>query len=163
MAPSIDDPVALLAACHDKIRRFTNLAIRLRAHLDLHEPDEQAQEAAKSVLRYFDVAAPLHHEDEERDLFPALRKLNNAQLNQCMAELDAEHAELVALWSGLKDWLEDTARGTRHVAPASLDLFVRQYAAHAKREEQAVFPFASQLEPSQIQRICDAMVARRIA
>ena len=28
----------------------------------------------EGVLRYFDVAGPLHHADEERDLFPLLAR-----------------------------------------------------------------------------------------
>lgn len=31
--PHIDDPLELLLACHDKIRRFTDLAMRLRGHV----------------------------------------------------------------------------------------------------------------------------------
>lgn len=163
IAPSIDDPIALLLACHDKVRRFSTLAVRLRDHLDVHAPDEQAQEAARSVLRYFNVAAPLHHDDEEQDLFPALRSLGLPVLNQAMDQLDAEHAELASLWRSLQDWLEDTAQGVAHAPPQEVEAFARRYAAHAQREEDEVYPHAGQLNPAQIDHICAAMVARRSA
>ena len=46
VTPSIEDPLELLKACHDKVRRFSALVPRLRDHLARHGPDAQAQEAA---------------------------------------------------------------------------------------------------------------------
>lgn len=161
VAPSIDDPIELLIACHEKVRRFAGLTVRLRDHVASKGADGQAQEAARSILRYFNIAAPLHHDDEEVDLFPALRQLNDPQLNQCMTQLEAEHAELAGLWRSLGPWLEALSSGADHPAPSSVNDFAQRYPAHAQREEDEVYPFASRLRPERVKQISAAMVARR--
>ncbi|MBI5927102.1 MAG: hemerythrin domain-containing protein [Aquabacterium sp.] len=163
IAPCIDDPIELLMACHEKVRRFASLTVKLRDHLTRKGPDIQAQEAAQSILRYFNIAAPLHHDDEESDLFPALRQLGHEALNTSMAALEAQHAELAMLWQSLGPWLQAISQGTAHAPPATVDDFALAYPAHAQREEDEVYPFASQLASAQIKRISDAMVARRTA
>ena len=150
-------------ACHDKVRRFAGLTVRLRDHLASKGVDGQAKEAANAILRYFNIAAPLHHDDEEVDLFPALRELNDTQLNHSMAQLEAEHAELAGIWRSLGPWLEATASGTAHPAPPSVEAFAQRYPAHAQREEIEVYPYASRLTADQIKQISAAMVARRTA
>jgi hemerythrin-like domain-containing protein len=164
VAPSIDDPIELLRACHDKVRRFSGLTLRLRDHLTTlpaAQPDAQAQEAAQAILRYFDLAAPLHHDDEERDLFPALRTLGHAALNEVMDSLEAEHGHLGGLWQDVAPWLRRIAAGQAAPPPADLGDFAALYPAHAQREEDEVYPFATQLRAEQIQAISAAMVARR--
>lgn len=165
IAPRIDDPIELLLACHDKVRRFAHLAVKLRDHMGSlgHQatPDAQAREAAQSILRYFNIAAPLHHDDEEQDLFPALRQLHDAALTAHLDQLEAEHAALAELWHALQPWLRDLAACLAHPAPSTVDDFARRYTAHAQREEDDVYPSASRLSPEQLQGISAAMVARR--
>lgn len=161
VAPSIDDPIELLQACHDKVRRFAGLALRLRAHLTERGPDEQAQDAARSILRYFDVAAPLHHDDEDCDLFPALRTLNQPELTKRIGELEAEHESLGQLWQAVRPWLTATAQGQACTPPVEIDQFALTYPAHAAREEAEIYPAAAQLSAAQRRQISDAMVRRR--
>lgn len=161
VAPSIDDPMELLRACHDKVRRFAGLTLRLREHLSRSGPDAQAQEAAQSILRYFDIAAPLHHQDEDENLFPALKSLMQPPLTACIDEVAAEHDSLGHLWQALQPWLRATAAGQPREAPAEIDDFARCYPAHAQREEDQIYPAAAQLSAEQRQAISVAMVARR--
>lgn len=161
VAPSIDDPIELLQACHDKVRRFAGLTLRLRAHLAERGPDAQAQEAARSILRYFDMAAPLHHDDEDLDLFPALRAMEQPELTRCIGELEAQHESLGHLWQALRPWLSATAEGQACPPPAEVDAFAAAYPAHAAREEAEIYPAAAQLSPAQLRQISDAMVRRR--
>lgn len=161
VAPSIDDPIELLRACHDKVRRFAGLALRLRDHLAAKGADDQAQEAAKSILRYFDMAAPLHHEDEDLDLFPALRALGDAVLTASIDELEAEHDSLGHLWRALRPWLTATATGQACETPVEVDEFATAYPRHAGREEAEIYPAAAGLSASQLRQISDAMVRRR--
>jgi hemerythrin-like domain-containing protein len=163
VSPSIDDPIELLQACHDKVRRFANLSVGLRDHVAEHGADQQAQEAARSVLRYFNIAAPLHHDDEEQDLFPALRTLGLEGLNLALSSLMTEHTRLGTLWLSLHPWLQDIARGVTTKAPSTVDEFAQAYKAHAQREEDEVYPAASQLTAAQHQHISAAMVRRRTA
>lgn len=159
--PRIDDPLELLRACHDKVRRFAGLCVHLRDHLDHTPIDAQAQEAAQSILRYFELAAPLHHADEDVDLFPALRQLRLAALNTTIDGLEAEHHVLGGLWQRLQPWLREIAAGRASAAPAEVDVFAQRYAAHAQREEDEVYPHAQRLEPEQLRKISAAMIARR--
>lgn len=165
VAPSIDDPIELLLACHDKVRHFANLAQRLRDHLNkLPEAapvDTPAQEAAQAILRYFTVAAPLHHADEEIDLFPALRLVGTPELRAHVDTLTAEHSELGGLWQNLQTWLQDIAKGHAHRPPDCVDDFALRYSAHAQREEDEVYPSATHLSVDQLKRISQAMVKRR--
>jgi hemerythrin-like domain-containing protein len=161
VAPRIDDPVELLLACHEKVRRFAELTLRLNRHLATHGPDQQAQDAAQSILRYFDIAAPLHHEDEEADLFPALRQLDQARAGPAIDKLAAEHAELHALWHGVRGWLQHTAQGQVCAPPATVDEFAQRHLAHAQAEEDEVYPATTMLDAATLRRISDAMVRRR--
>jgi hemerythrin-like domain-containing protein len=120
IAPRIDDPIELLLACHEKVRRFADLTVRVRDHVAKHGADKQAQEAAQSILRYFNIAAPLHHDDEEQDLFPALRTQGIHSLNLAIDHLATEHLALGKLWKSVQGWLDDVSQGAAQAAPSTL-------------------------------------------
>lgn len=168
--------MALLLACHDKVRRFAGLLLRLQQHTAVHGRDAQAQDAARSVLRYFELAAPLHHADEDEDLYPALLALGDADATARIQALSDEHAELTALWLRLAPWLRqlaadvDVARtfdaeGARMAAEAgdTASTFAARCLAHAEAEEGEVYPLAARLSADTLARIAQAMVARRTA
>ena len=161
VAPGFDDPVQLLTACHDKVRRFAALALRLASHLAERGADQEAAQAAANVLRYFEVAAPLHHADEELDLFVALRALADPQLDAVMAELELEHQSLAALWAQVRPWLAAIVAGQALPPPDALADFARCYPQHAAREEAEVYPAASRLAPAVLQGIGRVMQQRR--
>lgn len=162
----IDDPIALLVACHDQVRRFVGLLGRLQTHMGAHGNDASAREAAQSVLRYFEVAAPLHHADEELDLLPALMTLPSADLHRHAAELMAEHEALDAQWAHIRTLLQAIVAGTDWPdapAPGTPDTaaFAQRYLAHAEAEERLLYPHAARLSPAQLQTMVEAMSARR--
>ncbi|MEY4765364.1 MAG: hypothetical protein RI907_2037 [Pseudomonadota bacterium] len=160
--PRIDDPMALLNACHDKVRHFSKLAQRLRDHVAAHGCDRQAREAATAVLRYFNLAAPLHHQDEDLDLYPALLALGDDALTQQVERLSAQHGPLHEQWVALRPWLEALASGATPVAPApDVDAFAQGYRAHAQAEEQLLYPHASRLSATQLCALADTMSQRR--
>ena len=65
-AVGFDEPFEMLEACHERVQRSLALLARLIAHVDAHGHDEKSRSAAHDVLRYFELAAPHHHEDEEQ-------------------------------------------------------------------------------------------------
>ena len=67
-----DQPFEMLGACHERVQRTLDLLQRLQTYLAEQGVDDSARQAARDVLRYFDIAAPLHHQDEERHVFPPL-------------------------------------------------------------------------------------------
>ncbi len=88
-------PLEMLSACHGRIERQCATLRRLVPHLASHGADEGARTAAANVMRYFDTAAKHHHEDEEKDLFPALIESVAGSDPVCLREMTqafmAEH------------------------------------------------------------------------
>lgn len=159
--PAFDAPIELLTACHDKVRRFATLCGRLARHTAEHGADDQARTAAAGILRYFNIAAPLHHADEEHDLFPALRALQDDGLTTVMQALEQDHAALDMLWEQARPWLEAVQHGQASPAPPALALFATRYMEHIAREEREVFPSAARLAPPTLQAIGQNMARRR--
>lgn len=160
-APSFDDPIGLLTACHDNIRRFCALSLKLDTHVSQKGVDQEAALAATNILRYFDTAAPLHHTDEEEDLFPSLLALNDPKLSQNLKQIEAEHAELAVLWGSVRPWLQAIADYATPVRPPSLITFAHDYPAHAAREETLLYPAAQLLPADTLAQLGRNMSKRR--
>ena len=167
--PGMDSPIEMLVACHQKVRHFARLSSKLDAHLETTGADGSAQEAARNILRYFDTAGPLHHQDEEEDLFPALRAaaalLGDTPTAQALcgaiAEVQAEHAVLDTLWDEVRAWLERVEQGHSIPAPSGVEIFAVQYPMHAGREEAEIYIHARLLTEPQLARIGRRMSERR--
>lgn len=139
-------PFEWLRACHDRVERTLDLLQRLEAHVDRHGADAQAAQAAAQVLRYFDLAAPLHHEDEERHVFPRVRAGGDERLCALVARLQADHAAMATDWARLRPVLQrlQVAAGDAdwRWSPDERTLlagFVQRYEAHIAAEEDDVF------------------------
>ncbi|HET8871081.1 MAG TPA: hemerythrin domain-containing protein [Aquabacterium sp.] len=159
--PSFEDPIEMLTACHDKVRHFARLSTRLAEHLQQHGVDKQAQDAAGAVLRYFDLAAPLHHADEDEDLFPALLALNDPTLSMDIQRLSAEHATLASLWHAVRSWLLAVQNGDLRPPPSELALFAQRYPQHALDEERLIYPHAQRLSEALRSELGRNMAHRR--
>lgn len=166
-APTTDDPLGLLSACHGRIARQCATLRRLAAHLPAHGSDDAAQVAAAGVARYFQTAAIHHHEDEEEDLFPALIESMAGSDAVCLRALVdgliADHARLAALWAPLRRILDEIAAGRpAALPPAQVEAFAAAYAAHIQREEDELLPLAVRLiGDDALAAISRAMKARR--
>jgi hemerythrin-like domain-containing protein len=146
-AAGFDQPFEMLAACHERVERMLGLLERLAEHLPRHGADTQAQDAARDVMRYFDQAAPHHHEDEERHVLPALRAAGGAEWTALADRLHADHQQMAAAWSALRRDLAAIAEG-RWPAAAGFDgvpAFAALYREHIAREDQQAFPRAADL------------------
>lgn len=148
-AVGFEAPFEMLGACHDRVRRSLALLARLVDHIDVRGHDEQSRAAARDVLRYFDLAAPHHHEDEERHVFPRLLAAGDAALAADVARLRADHAAMAHTWQPLRAVLEAWAGAE----PPPLDETARRlaaafaglYAGHLALEDERVFPAARAL------------------
>ena len=161
------EPFGLLDACHERVRRSLDLAQRLAAHVAAQGADADAAQAAADVLRYFDLAAPLHHEDEERHVFPLLEQLGEPRLAAACAALRAEHVQIAALWQQrLRPLLETVRQRTEtpdvdELARAAAD-FAALHTGHLEREDQLVFPAAAtRLDAAAQQAMGLEMASRR--
>lgn len=149
-AVGFDQPFEMLEACHERVQRSLALLVRLIAHIDAHGHDERSRSAAQDVLRYFDLAAPQHHEDEERHVFPRLLALDDEALRAAVRRLRGEHRRMGELWARLRpvllDWSGEGASGTLSASfRADAQAFHALYGEHAALEEGCIFPAARQL------------------
>ena len=164
-AASFDAPLTLLHACHDRVHERCELLHKLWQHMATHGADQQAQDAAGNILRYFELAAPHHHEDEERHVFPLLLASGKAELVQCARTLLQQHQDMAAAWQQLRPLLQAVQQGrTPDLAlhAGLIDAFVALYQAHIALEEQVAFPagFASMSTEMQTEA-GNEMAARR--
>lgn len=151
----------MLQACHEKVRHFARLAPKVAAHVAQHGADQQARDAAQAIMRYFDLAAPLHHQDEEEDLFPALKALGDPLLNTALDTLTDEHEQLAGIWRITREWLTQIETGHITSTPAAVHIFAQAYPDHADREEREVYPHAKRLPEALLREIGTKMVQRR--
>jgi hemerythrin-like domain-containing protein len=168
-APAVgfEQPFEMLEACHERVQRSLGLLQRLMDHIDGKGHDAQSRAAAADVLRYFDIAAPLHHEDEELHVFPALAGSSDARLVDAVATLQRDHERMAALWARLRlalvQWRDGAAAPaidgeTRELARE----FIGQYDAHIATEEGLVYPAAmGRFDAAGLARIGAEMQSRR--
>ncbi|MDY0107226.1 MAG: hemerythrin domain-containing protein, partial [Giesbergeria sp.] len=125
-----------------------------------------ARQAARDVLRYFDVAAPLHHEDEELHVFPPLLERGTADVVAAVRQLQQDHEAMSANWQAARALLLALAEGRRTAFDAAdeavLARFASIYAAHICLEEDRVYPAArALLAPGVVQAMGAEMRRRR--
>ena len=146
-------PFEMLTACHERVHRMLALLQRLRQHLATQGWDTSAADAARDVMRYFDLAAPLHHEDEERHVFPVLLRSGDDTLRQVVRRLKADHLAMTAAWPPARALLQSVVDADAQTpwsvwdAPslAVLDAFSDRYGEHIRLEEEQVYPAAQRL------------------
>lgn len=148
-ASGFEAPFEMLAACHERVERMLGLLQRLREHLRTHGRDADASAAARDVMRYFDQAAPLHHQDEELHVFPLSLASGDARVKETTEKLMRDHRQMETLWPKLRTLLlavTDTAQPWQpwgQDADALLDSFARLYQQHLRDEDGIVYPDAS--------------------
>ena len=115
LAPTFEQPLHMLQACHERVLRMCTLLERLQEHAATKGADDQARQAARDILRYFDLAGPNHHEDEERDLFPVLAARADpaeaAGVRDLIRDLLADHARMASALAVVRSQLAPIAAG----------------------------------------------------
>jgi iron-sulfur cluster repair protein YtfE (RIC family) len=153
------DVVELLLACHERIRRFAGLALKLARAKGT--PEHEIRDVARAIGRYFDEALPLHVADEEETVLPRL-KHGSVELAAALERMVDEHrdhqhdlARLVLVCSDLADdpqRLEERRAELEALAARLSADFERHLAA----EEHDVFPGIESKLPFDVRK---AMVA----
>lgn len=165
-ASGFEEPFEMLEACHERVQRMLRLLERLRAHVATQGADEQARQAARDVMRYFDIAAPQHHLDEERHVFPPLLAAGDAGMAAVVRRLQQDHVQMEGGWARARAVLAALSEG----ALASLDAqatqaladFAALYADHIVAEEGLVYPAAREcLQQADLQAMSQDMMQRR--
>lgn len=166
-APAVgfEQPFEMLEACHERVQRMLALLRNLCDYLHRHPCDDSARQAARDVLRYFDMTAPLHHEDEELHVFPALLARGVPATVALVQQLQQEHCTLAADWAWLRGPLQALATGEAQGFGAQDEQafrdFTALYARHIAQEEQIAYPQARALLPAPIQAAMGMEMAGR--
>ncbi len=161
-APSFDDPLGLLRACHERILRHCDTLLKLAEHLKQNGADEEAHKAAEQIHRYFYTAGKHHHQDEEVDVFPKLIR-QSLKMADMIHTLKKDHAEMDRLWDELEPLLR------RPTGIQDLDTFTRLaqtfseiYRKHIEVENNQLLALAQHiLSSKQLKEIGTAMAERR--
>lgn len=166
LGPGFEQPFEMLLACHDRVDRMLTLLAKLRAHLLEFGADEQARQAARDVMRYFDKAGPQHHRDEELHVFPTLIGSQDVEMIHLVARLQVEHQEMAARWTIARSLLEEVESGMRTRFNAAddgiLEAFATLYKEHMRAEEKVAFPKASaEMDPERLKAMSKDMMSRR--
>jgi hemerythrin-like domain-containing protein len=168
-AAGFEAPFEMLSACHERVERMLRLINRLQEHLQSNGLDDQVRQAAGDVMRYFDLAAPLHHEDEERHVFPPLMCSADAAVKALVLRLIQDHRQMEVAWPGARSVL--LALADHDKTPlvelsvwqkTALNDFARLYRQHLNDEDQVIYPAAqAQLSPEALASMSADMMARR--
>ena len=166
--PVTVDGFDVLDACHRQtlftLGKLTALVARLR-NLG---PDAEARSMAAAVIDFFSSTARLHHEDEERHVFPKLLDSANPDIVQAVLGLQQDHRWLGVDWAELSPALDAVAAGqscpdldTLH---EGVEIFTALYHAHIALEESCIYPEArARLHSGERQAMAREMAERRRA
>jgi hemerythrin-like domain-containing protein len=111
----------------------------------------RSRSCAADMLKMFHDRLLAHHDDEERDLFPAVLRVaqpgDEANRARTMVEqLVREHREIAQLWRQLEPAVQAIANGyLPQLDSALLQELVRRFNEHVRVEEEEFLPFAQQV------------------
>jgi len=168
----LEAPFEMLAACHERVERMLALQAKLQQHLKDKGCDEPARQAARDVMRYFDLAAPLHHQDEELHVFPPLLAGGDTALRELVERLLRDHRQMEGAWVEARRTLQAVAdspanapAGPAPLAPeqaGALERFAALYRQHLDDENGVAYPAAqAALAPAAVQAMSQDMMQRR--
>lgn len=156
-----DEPIEMLYACHGRVKQFCRQLQLLPDYLLQHGCNQAVKNDVQQILNYFNQAAPLHHDDEEQDFFPALaQKLPQTQ--QAIDELESQHEALHQNWAELRERLEALLAGeAESIDPMLIKRFVAGYDLHISIEEPLFELGREHLAESELASMGKIMAERR--
>jgi hemerythrin-like domain-containing protein len=161
------DAFHLLLDCHERIRTFSDLALRVARLPDV--PAAERVEAVTRVERYFSVGLPRHVEDEDISLTHHMREAGlSVEALEALEDMARQHREIEAL-------LETLLPRWRllRTSPASHEELARELVRdstrlsalmdeHLRLEERVLFPEArARLSARSVEALGAEMRARR--
>ncbi|OOF86236.1 hemerythrin domain-containing protein [Rodentibacter ratti] len=158
---SWNEPIEMLYACHSKVKRFCHQLSILPSYLEKNGVNQAVLNDVKIILQYFNCAAPLHHDDEEKDFFPALMR-KAPEIQSQVEELERQHIDLHKNWFELSKQLEELiAQKTDEIDSALVQRFISGYANHIAIEEPLFELGKQHLTETELKAIGQVMSNRR--
>ena len=158
MSP-IPDPIAVPAAsteggfdtldvCHRQTLVALGRLAALVTRLTDKGNDDEARAMAREIVAHFSTTARVHHEDEERHLFPALVASGDAATIEAVLRLQQDHDWLEEDWMELSPHLDAVACGQNwydlDVLREGVEVFTALSHDHIALEEAYIYPQARQ-------------------
>ena len=167
-AVGCDEPFEMLKACHERVQRMLDLLDRARMHALTKGCDANLNSAFTDVMRYFDLAAPQHHLDEELHVFPIVLAKGNQSQKEIVRVLIQDHETMAHLWQNVKSVLVEVMKTPRDLPVFSfhendlMNAFRNVYAKHISNEELVIYPASVQfMSKHDIASMAEDMKVRR--
>lgn len=142
---SNDEPISHFTHCHVGILAQLSRLNELPALLG---PAALARKTAEQSIAFFGKGMYVHHQEEEKELFPAVRSSAQAgaerqRVDGLIDQLTAGHRELEALWESIAPGLQKVAKGQDAALDENaLSRLVQHYRQHALLEENEFLPLS---------------------
>lgn len=143
-----DAPLQDFSRSHERFVTVLETSLGLPAMIDAAA---RSRSCAVDMLKMFHDRLLAHHEDEERDLFPAVLRVARAgaeadRAQAMVAQLVREHHEIAQIWKQLEPAVQAIANGyLPRLDSALLHELVRRFNDHVRAEEEEFLPFAQQV------------------
>ncbi len=140
-----NQPLDEFSHCHGGILTKLDALDSLPALL---APAALARRIAIDSLDFFDHVVYAHHQEEERDLFPAVLASakpgdEHEQVSAMVDQLTREHRQIESAWEKLKPHVKAIAKGhDTALDNAALAALVTHYREHAQFEERQFLPLS---------------------
>lgn len=158
-----DEPIDMLYACHGRVKDFCRQLSILPDYLDQNGVNQAVKNDVQQILNYFNQAAPLHHDDEEKDFFPALAEQLPAAQKE-IDELEKQHVHLHSNWDRLSTQLQQLLAGDVQQLDRQLIAdFIAGYDSHIALEEPLFELGRQHLDAEKLQAMGKIMAERRKA
>ncbi len=156
-----EQPIDMLYACHGRVKKFCHQLSILPDYLAKNGVNQAVKRDVAQILNYFNIAAPLHHQDEELDFFPLLAQLA-PETQSGIDELENQHINLHQNWDRLSIQLVELINEQRQTVDLPLiENFIQGYEMHIPLEE-TLFALGKEIIPeNQLMQIGKNMRKRR--
>lgn len=147
-ATEADAPLQDFSRCHVGFVTVLDTALGLP---EMIATAARSRACAADVLKMFRNRLLAHHDDEERDLFPAVLRVAQPgdeadRARTMVAQLVREHREIAQLWKQLEPAVQAVANGyLPQLDAALLHELVRRFNEHVRVEEEEFLPFAQRV------------------
>ena len=147
-ASEADAPLEDFSSCHVGFMTVLDSSLGLPEML---VTAARSRSCAADMLKMFRDSLLAHHDDEERDLFPAVVRVAQAgdeadRARAMVAQLVREHREIAQLWKQLEPAVQAIANGyLPGLDSALLQELVRRFNEHVRSEEEEFLPFAQRV------------------
>ncbi|MCW5634037.1 MAG: hemerythrin domain-containing protein [Rubrivivax sp.] len=147
-AAGADAPLQDFSRCHVGFVTLLESSLRLP---EMVATAAGARACAADVVKMFRDRLLAHHDDEERDLFPAVLQVvrpgaEEDRARAMVEQLVREHREIAQVWQQLEPAVQGIANGYLPRLDATLlHELVRRFNEHVRTEEEEFLPFAQQV------------------